>query len=389
MNRRQRTALLHARFMAAYGEAPTVWVQAPGRVDLMGSHTDYNQGHVLTMTIDRDTWIVARPRRDRQIRISSLNVDSGATFELDNLTRHGGAPWTNYVKGVAAVCQAQGLPLQGFDGLVHSTVPFSSGLSSSAALEVATATIFSVLGHWTIEPVRLALLCQQAENEFVGVNCGVLDQYTSALGQAGHAVLLDCRDLTSRAAGIDASVTIVICDTRARRQLSGSEYPERRAQCAHGAAILRCRYPTVRALRDVSAVQLDACAGELPEIIMKRCRFIVEEEQRVATLATALEANDWSSVATLTAASYLGARDLYQIGTDHMESMMHAMRGGPGVIGARQAGAGFGGCMVAFVDTVHVPAFMRHVERAYLASTNTSPSVFPVQPAPGAGPLYV
>ena len=212
-----------AAFVGLYGTEPTVWVRAPGRVDLMGSHTDYNQGYVLTMPIDRDTWIAARPRIGRVVRVHSMNVGQGSGFSLDGISYDEKAPWANYVRGVADVLKTEGYGLTGFDGMVHSTVPLSSGLSSSAALECATAVLFRESGGWEIDPLRMALLCQRAENEFVGMNCGILDQYTSVMGQPGRALLLDCRHLTSKSVALPDDAQVVICDTRAKRELTGSE----------------------------------------------------------------------------------------------------------------------------------------------------------------------
>jgi galactokinase len=347
----------------------------------MGSHTDYNQGYVLTMTIDRSTWIAAVPRSDRKVSICSMNAEGILEFDLDDLRRDAAVPWTNYIKGVASILQQEGYEVRGFDGLIHSTLPFSSGLSSSAALEVATAILFKTLAGWDMEPVQMAILCQRAENTFVGVNCGILDQYTSAVGQAGHAVLLDCRFLTSEAIFIDPSIQIVICNTQTKRELSGSEYAERRAQCEDGAARLG-----VKVLRDVTTVDQLAHA-DIPEIVAKRARFIIEENQRVLTLAKALSTCDEREISNLTAASFAGARDLYEISIPAMETMMDAMLSGPGVIGARQAGAGFGGCMVAFVHQECVIGFTQYVQASYAAAMQINPNVYPVFPAPGAGVL--
>ncbi len=381
MTTSERKAQIVKRFSGVFGSEPTVWVQAPGRVDLMGSHTDYNQGYVLTMTIDRSTWIAAAPRSDRKVSICSMNAEGCLEFDLDDLRRDTTVLWANYIKGVAAILKESGYDVRGFNGLIHSTVPFGSGLSSSAALEVASAVLFRTLAGWKMEPVQLALLCQKAENTFVGVNCGILDQYTSALGQAGHAVLLDCRSLTSEAIFIDPSIQVVICNTQAKRELSGSEYAERRAQCEDGAARL-----SVKALRDVATIdQLDGT--DLPEIVAKRVRFIVEENQRVLALAKALSTCDEREIGRLAAASFAGARDLYEITIPAMETMMGAMLSGPGVIGARQAGAGFGGCMVAFVHRECVADFAQHVQARYTAATQINPNVYPVFPAPGAGVL--
>ncbi len=353
----------------------------------MGSHTDYNMGHVMTMSVDRDTWIAASPRVDRQVAVYSLNVEGGATFDLADIQRDDETPWTDYVRGVALAMQEAGYSLSGFNGLIHSTVPFSSGLSSSAALEMATACMFKLLGDFDIDPVEMALLGQEAENQFVGVNSGILDQYSSTMGEAGSSLLLDCRYLRSRPIHIDHHWLVVICDTRAERDLTGSEYSDRRAQCEEGVAILAKSDPGVKALRDVSLAQLAEHQHLLPEVVEKRCRFIIEEDQRVLDLAEALPVGDADRLCELMAASYAGARDLFEIGVPAMASMMKAMQSGPGVVGARQAGAGFGGCMVAVVQRDQVDAFSDHVRRTYEAETGIKPHVFTVEAAPGAGVL--
>ena len=230
-------------------------------------------------------------------------------------------------------------------------------------------------------------LCQRAENEFVGMNCGVLDQYTSVLGHAGHSLLLDCRNLTHRTVSIPDDLQVVICDTRVERELTGSEYGERRAQCEEGVLRLADFYPGVTHLRDLTLEQFVEHEAVLPEVVAKRCRFIIEENQRVLDLAAALSADDRTAIRALTEASYTGARDLYEIVSPATEPMMEAVLSGPGVVGARQAGAGFGGCMVAFVEAHAVDAFAEHVRTRYRAKTTIEPEVYPVLAAVGAGPL--
>lgn len=380
----QRCVHVNQIFQGRFHALPTHWCRAPGRVDLMGSHTDYNLGLVLTLPIDLDVWIAARPRDDNAVRLYSMTLGAETTFSLDRIVPDPQARWSNYVRGVAQILQADGFKLTGFDGVIHSTVPIDSGLSSSAALECVVATTFEGLGGWKLDPVRKALLCQRAENEFVGVNCGILDQYTSCLGREGCALLLDCRDLSSRPIPLADGVQVVICDTKARRELAGSEYSRRRAQCEEGARRLG-----LKALREITLEQFHEREGELPAEIAKRCRFIVEENDRVLPLAAALPAGDRPAIQALTAASFRGACDLYEIGAPAMHAMMQAMLGAPGVIGARQAGAGFGGCMVAFVDTASVDVFAASVWEAYMAATQIRPEVFPVTAAAGAGPIAV
>ena len=317
----------------------------------MGSHTDYNLGYVLTQAIDRNTWIAARPRHDGKVGVQSLNLDGGGEFDLAQIEYDTAVPWTNYVRGVAAVLQGEGYSLASFDGL------------------------------------QMALLCQRAENEFVGMNCGILDQYSSTMGRAGSVLLLDCRDLSSETKPVAEGIQVVICDTRTKRELTGSEYAERRAQCEEGARILAGFYSGVKSLRDVSLEQLNAHRGALSDVIYRRSRFVVEENQRVLDMADALAHGDREAIGALAAESYAGARDLYEISCHEMERMIAAMRSGPGVIGARQAGAGFGGCMVAFVEKASLAEFTQHVRGRYLADTGIEPDVYPVQAAPGAAPL--
>jgi galactokinase len=353
----------------------------------MGSHTDYNEGHVLTMTVDRDTWIAVRPRRDGRVAIASLDLPGRAEFRVDAIEHDAEVPWTDYVRGAASVLAGSGRELVGFDGLLHSTVPFGSGLSSSAAIEIVTLLAFEALGGFRLDRVELALLGQRAEGEFVGVSCGILDQYTAVLGSAGHALLLDCRDLTSRPVAIAPRIAVVICDTRAERNLAATGYGRRRSQCEEGVAHLRAVVPGISALRDVSLEMLAWHEAELPAEVAKRCRFIVEEEQRVLDLAAALPAGDVPALRRLFAASWEGATRLFEIGAPSMAAMQGAIAGAPGLIASRQAGAGFGGCLVALVEREAAGAFGTHVERAYASATGIEPRVFRVEAAPGAGPI--
>ena len=230
----ERMDLVANAFIEAYGREASLWTRAPGRVDLMGSHTDYNMGYVMTMSIDRDTWLAAAPRDDEKVSVCSLNVEGASSFDLNRIEHDPVYPWTDYVRGVALAMQNAGFELSGFDGLIHSTVPFGSGLSSSAAIEMAVGNMFALVGGFEVDPVQMALLGQKAENRFVGVNSGILDQYSSTMGRAGCSLLLDCRHLKSQPVQIHENWQVVICDTKAERSLAGSEYDDRRAQCEGG-----------------------------------------------------------------------------------------------------------------------------------------------------------
>ncbi len=391
MNTQQRQDVVANAFEQQFGTAPVIWARAPGRVDLMGSHTDYNGGYVMTMTLDRDTWLAARPRTDRRVRIASLNLGGGGEFSLDDIEHEAdeASAWTNYVRGVADVLGGAGYTLAGFDGLMHSTVPLGSGLSSSAALEMATAMVFQQVSGFRLHAVEMARMGQHAENRFVGVDCGILDQYSSALGRESCTLLLDCQHLTHQDVPIHPDLRVVICDTKAPRQLAGTEYADRRRQCEAGVRLLQKRQPAITSLRDVPLEFFERYEQELSPVVAKRCRFIIEENARVLALASALPRGDTQILHQLFHASYVGARDLYEIGAPAMAAMMDAMEHGAGVVAARQAGAGFGGCMVALVAAPCVEQFVSSVTEGYASKTKVQPSIYPVLAAPGAGLLLM
>ncbi len=365
-------------FQTHFGAAPAMVVRAPGRVNLIGEHTDYNDGFVLPMAIDRAIWIALRPRADGQVRVYSLDLDRWATFILSDL-RHQQAGWIEYVKGMAWALGEAGYKLQGWEGVVAGDVPRGAGLSSSAAIEMATARAFQVASGFEWEAATMAKLGQRAENQWVGMNCGIMDQMISSAGQAGHALLIDCRSLAMQPTPLPPATAIVVLDTATRRGLVDSAYNERRAQCEAAA-----RFFGVRALRDVSVEQFEARASELDEVIRRRARHVITENARTLAAAAAMRQDDAAIMGELMDASHASLRDDFAVTNEALNVMVAIARRQPGCLGARMTGAGFGGCAVALVQTELAEAFAHNVAAGYLAATQLTPAIYISHAADGA-----
>ncbi|MGQ9674696.1 MAG: galactokinase [Chloroflexota bacterium] len=375
----QKPTLIEA-FARQFGGAPDIVVRAPGRVNLIGEHTDYNDGFVLPMAIDYDVRIAARARPDRTVRLYSATFDQGDVFSLDQVQPSADLQWANYVRGVADVLQREGYALSGLDAAIVGDVPLGAGLSSSAALELASFTALRVLNGLDFDPVRAALLCQRAENEFVGVRCGIMDQFVSSLGQAGYALLIDCRSLEHRLVPLPGEVSVVVVDSGVRRGLVDSAYNERRAQCEEGARRLG-----VPALRDITVDDLAARLGELPPVVARRCQHVVAENQRALESVAALQRNDPVALGGLMNASHASLRDLFEVSTPDIDTLVEIQQNAPGCLGARLTGAGFGGCTVALVQSEAVDEFKQVVGAAYPACTGKTPHIYVCRAADGAG----
>jgi len=370
-----RLASLASRVVAAFarefGGHAAIVVAAPGRVNLIGEHTDYNDGFVLPAAIDRHIVIAARPRADRVVRLHAADMGESARFDLDDIRPDTGRRWSNYERGVAWALQGAGYTLQGMDAVVAGDVPVASGLSSSAAIEVATAFAFQTLGDLALDGVKRALLCQKAENEFVGMRCGIMDQYIISLGRRDHALLIDCRSLEYKLVPVPAGVSLVICDTQKRRGLVDSEYNTRRNECEAGARALG-----VPALRDVSVETFEARQEELGPVTRKRCRHVVTENQRVLDAVDALGAGDLERFGALMNASHVSLRDDYEVSCAELDAMVEAAWRQPGVLGARMTGAGFGGCTVNLVRDEAAETFQHGVAREYTDATGLEPRIY-------------
>jgi len=359
-------------------ERPPTVIRAPGRVNLIGEHTDYNDGYVLPMAIDRAIWIALRPSSAPAITIHSLDFDQTDSFALDAI-EHATGSWADYVRGVAWALQQHGYPLAGWEGVLAGDVPVGAGLSSSAALEMAVALAFAAVAGWSWDPARMARVGQQAENQWIGVNCGIMDQMISASGTQGHALLIDCRSLEAVAVPLPAGASVVVLDTATRRGLVDSEYNQRRAQCQAAA-----RFFGVTALRDVSPAQLEKASDRLDELIYVRARHVVSENQRVLEACKAMQAGDPAWLGRLLNASHASLRDDFQVSSPELDAIVESAVAQPACCGARMTGAGFGGCAVALVRAGDAPAFGDAVAASYGSRTGLTPRVYVCQSTAGA-----
>ena len=367
-----------------FGEQASYIARAPGRVNLIGEHTDYNDGWVLPAAIDYDVRAAIKVRPDQTVRLYSLDFDQDDSFNLDAPIEMAdeSKSWSNYVRGVASILKQEGYQLRGMDAVISGNVPRGAGLSSSAAIELATITAFRTLNDLDISPVKAALYCQRAENEFVGMRCGVMDQFISSLGQANQALLIDCRSLEYQLVPLPAGAGIVVVNSGVRRALVDSAYNERRAQCEEGARILG-----VKALRDVSVEMLNSRIAELSEVVARRCRHIVTENQRVLDRVDALKKGDLVTFGKLMNASHQSMRDWYEISVPQLDALADIQQHVEGCYGARLTGAGFGGCTVALVEQSAVPKLVETVKSEYPQRTGLTPEIHICHATTGANVL--
>ena len=366
------------------GQADVV-VQAPGRVNLIGEHTDYNEGFVFPAAIDRWAVVAARSRVDSRVRIYSAMHEEVAEFRADDVLEAQGS-WADYPKGVVREFQKLGHSLCGFDAAIVGNVPMGAGLSSSAAVEMAVGKGMVVLNRIEISGPDLALLGQRAENHFVGVNCGIMDQFISANGQAGHALFLDCRDLSFELVPLFGDdVQIVICNSGVTRGLTDSAYNDRRSACESGVSLLaRAMGKDMRALRDVSMEMLDVYGGALSETVLKRCRHVITENERTQRAVALLKDGDLSGFGQLMVASHESLRDDYEVSGKELDLLVEIALNVPGVFGARMTGAGFGGCTVNIVERDAVPALTDAINEQYPRTTGLTPEIYVCSAVNGA-----
>ena len=372
------------RFRESFpGEAPRL-AMAPGRVNLIGEHTDYNDGFVLPMAIARAALVAFRPRNDGVLRAHSIAFDATKEAAIASLAAPGGHDWFAYVAGVLWAFASEGLPVCGLDVVVDGDVPIGAGLSSSAALEMATARALCAATGSPWQPARMAKLGQRAENAYVGMNCGIMDQFASAACEPGNALLLDCRSLETRAVPLPKGVAVVVMDTGARRSLAASAYNERRAACERVVAEIARTRPGIAALRDVSAEDLEAVKARLDETDAKRASHVIAEIARPAALAAAFGEGDLVKAGRLMKESHVSLRDLYEVSCEELDLITGLARRQPSCYGARMTGAGFGGCGIALVDEGDVAAFCEEVLFGYKATFDLPAALYPCRPMAGA-----
>jgi len=376
-------------FRGLYGREPRLF-RAPGRVNLIGEHTDYNDGFVLPIALERDTVVAAAPRHDRRLRARSTDHREEGEIDLDAPASPRRGTWLDYVEGTARVVEERMGRLPGADLLVAGDVPEGAGLSSSAALEMALAVALASLAGWSLDRRALALAGQAAEHRFVGTRCGIMDQLVSMLGQAGHALLIDCRSLEARPIPLPPPrAAILVFDSGVRHRHASGEYNVRRAQCEEAVATLGARLPGVRALRDVTPADLERHAAALSEPLLKRARHVVLEIDRTVKAAAALSAGDLAGFGRLMFASHTSLRDDFEVSVPELDTLVQAARSAPGVLGARMTGGGFGGCTVTLAEVGTVEGAGAAIANAFAMRFGRAPAWFVTRAADGAGEISV
>lgn len=374
---------LWSEFRERFGRAPRLF-RAPGRVNLIGEHTDYNGGFVLPMAIDLETVVAAAPRDDRKVRVYSLNMNEAAEFDLENPGTPRCGVWLDYVEGVAQALLSRGARLVGADLMISSDVVPGSGLSSSAALEVATGLALTSVAGEDVDPVQLALAGQQAEHTYVGAMCGIMDQLVAVLGRGGHALLIDCRTLEATPVPLDTKdVGVVVCDSMMRHELASSEYNVRRAECERGVELLQEALPNISELRDVTPREFEQHGAPLPEPIRRRCRHVVTENERTLKAAASLRVGNLTEVGSLMNRSHESLRDDYQVSSAELDTLVEIARDCEVVLGSRMTGGGFGGSTVSLVRRDGLEDFTRTISARYKERTGITPRVFISEPGDG------
>ena len=382
---KKRIDIIRNKFFEIFGNTPEITVKSPGRVDLLGIHTDYNDGFVLPIAVNLNVIACGSKTSDNMITIHSINKKSTIKFHLDEIDFDQKVRWSNYPKGVIKYLLEEGFFLGGANIVLESDLPIGSGLSSSAALENATGVLFQELYKFDCSGEKMALIGQKAENQFVGVNTGIMDQFVSRNAKKEHALFLDCRNLEYKQLPLDTSAyKVVVCDTKKRRGLVDSEYDERRSTCEESVAIFKKYFPKVNALRDVTLEMFEAKKEHLTKKQQMRTLHVISENNRGLTSVEALNNRDFKKFSQLMNESHDSARDLYEVSCNELEAMVEVSRNAPGSLCGRLAGAGFGGCTVSLISHDKIDDFVKYVKKNYFAKTNLKPELWVCSAEDGA-----
>ena len=377
-------------FQEYFKASPLITARAPGRVNLLGEHVDYNDGPVLSAAIDQALHLAGAADAENTVKLYARDLDSSTTFRLDKLetkTDIHGDPlpgWALYPAGVAWSLQQEGLEVLGLKAVYNSDVPVGAGLSSSAEVEVVFAVTWEALGGWEVDSIRLAQLCQRAENEYVGVASGLLDQFSSLHGVEGHALYFDTRDLSWEPVPLPAGTALVIADSGVRRSLTSSAYNERRASCEQAVELLQSYKSEIRSLRDLSPVEFAAYGDFLPPVVRRRAEHVVKEIARVQSAVAALRSDNTRSFGALMFSSHASLRDLYEVSCPELDALVEIARRAPGCIGARLTGEGFGGCTVNLVEESSTAKFIETLMEGYQRETGRETDIYLCRASAGA-----
>ena len=383
----ERVEKIAERFQAVYGTNPHGLFSAPGRVNLIGEHTDYNDGFVMPVAIDFCCYAAITPRADRKLSVYSEQFQESVEFDLDRVAEAPRQHWSDYVRGVAALLCSEGYPVKGADLFVDGQVPIGSGLSSSAAIEVATALALTSLGGVTIPLLEVARLCQRAENTYTGARCGIMDQFASCFGRQNHALMVDCRSLEPTYLRLPSSIRLVICNTMVRHELAAGEYNDRRASCERVVKAVCKSLPHVRALRDLTLEDLERHRSLITDVDFRRARHVITENARVIDAKGALQALELVRLGELMYQSHDSLDRDYQVSCEELNAMVELARNCIGVHGARMTGGGFGGCTINLVENDAVAEFQSKVAHEYKTTTGLSPQIFVSGAVGGASEL--
>jgi len=362
-------------------------LRAPGRVNLIGEHTDYNDGFVLPAAIGFETRVACAANDSRELIVHSIQENRTASFSVDDVSPKPRHDWTDYVRGVQVQLMRAGYRVSGANLLINGQVPIGAGLSSSAALEVASALALLNVAVCRLDPVSIAQLCQRAENEFVGARCGIMDQFASLNGRAGHAILLDCRSLESKYIPLPKSAALVIANTMVKHSVAGGEYQRRREECEEAVLQLQSRRPEITRLRDLSEEELRQSQAAISGFLFRRCRHVVGENRRVLAAAQALKDGDLGTAGDLIYESHASLRDDYEVSCPELDVMVEIAKSFPGIYGSRMTGGGFGGCTVTLLERGAVAEFKTYIATQYERAAHTCPEIYVAEIVDGAGPV--